>query len=79
MTALWPLRKVLIQDVKPEWEFTSDELDIIKKFSGRIFGWETVERDELLGSNNILHLERKEVVAEVANVNENEGFACWFD
>jgi hypothetical protein len=40
---------------------------------------ETVERDELLESNYILHLGEKTIFADVADFDENEGFARWFD
>jgi hypothetical protein len=65
--------------MKPEWGLTDDEAHVIKKFSGKTSGWEAIEQDELLGSNSISYLAKRKVVADGENVNENEGFARWFD
>jgi hypothetical protein len=79
MEALWPQQRFRVEDVKPEWELSDDEMRIIEEHSGRTFRWESKNRDKLLGLHLMFHLEQRKVVADGVILNKNEGFPRWFD
>lgn len=79
VSALWPGYRFRIEDVKPEWELSDAEMQILAEYSGRIFKWDFKERDELLASKCTFEMEKRKVVPDGVDIYENEGFARWFD
>lgn len=75
LSAFWPAERFPVGDVDAGWELPASHVQLLEEFQGRSFGFEEQPREEILVSDQVYHVGKKEVIMERKNVNEDEGFA----
>jgi hypothetical protein len=79
LSAFWPTTDFTVEDLDPDWDLPEKYVRMMKEYAGRLVAWEEVDREDLMASFQTFCLWRKQVITEKKNVNEDEGFALWFD